>query len=146
MFKKLAVLTVILALFLPLGGCCQRLGTDGKVTKSFPNCLIKAQEFICAPPEAAKEVVTAAIPLLVATLNTMIPGTSGFINVNSAAATAENIRQGLCVFVTDLNNLIGVLQTVSAQETQAKMLRTKALAKPIDVQVLINWKVTATAK
>jgi hypothetical protein len=137
--KKLVVLTVVAAFL--LCGCCERL-VNGTVTKSFPNCLIKAEAFICNPPPEVVSLLNTANPLFVEILNKLIPGTEEYVTVNSVAATANKIQAGGCVLMTQLDALISYLQTSVFKSAEAKMMAKKA-TKATDVQVLINWKVMA---
>lgn len=141
--KKVMVLVMVLGLL--AAGCCTRM-VGGKETKSFGNCLATAQDYVCNPPQEVVAVVTTAAPLLVTVVNALVPGTAAYINAVNAAQTAQALQSGLCVFVTDLNNLISVLQSPDTQAAQAKMVSAKALPAPINTQVLINWEVTKGKK
>ena len=129
-------------------GCCSRTAVDGTVTKSFSNCLSSSQDMVCSPSPAVMATLAAAGPILTYLAAILAPGSELLVGILTSQATINSIQAGLCVTVTELNNLIKVLSSsevalAQAQLTKQAFTMKKAAPNTVNVQPLVDWGKTA---
>ena len=137
--RKLMVLVMVLSLVSM--GCCSLTAPDGTVTKSPLNCLKTAQDKVCNAPANVIAVIDAVITVAEMAVAAFVPGTAAYIAAVQSFGTAVSIKDGLCVSLTQLNQLIDFLQNPQVQAMQAKKGIMKAQAVPVDP--FIQWRNTA---
>ena len=117
--KRLLILITIVGLTLSLTGA---------------TCLQNVQTKVCNPPADVMVVANMAVTLLETALAAFVPGSAAYVALLGPYATATAIQGGVCVSVTQLNNLIAYLQSPPATKMMAKR---KAV---LNVQALIDWR------
>ena len=124
--KKILVLLVIVAL---------AFGASGAT------CMNSVATTACNPPTAVISALPAAISLIKIALSVFVPGTATYMAAVDASAVATSIESGVCVSVTQLNNLIAFLQSKDVQTLQTKaMLKAGPMkAQVINVQPFVDW-------
>ena len=124
--KKIIVLCLILSL---------AFGATGAT------CMQNVQTQACNPPAAVVSALPAAVSLIKIALSVFVPGTAAYLAAVDASAVATSIESGVCVSVTQLNNLIAFLQSKDVQTLQTKaMLKAGPMkAQVINVQPFVDW-------
>ena len=116
--KKVAILCMIVAMAFGATGatCMQNVATQA-----------------CDPPVAVTAVITSIVTLAKFGVSYFVPGTQDYMDAVSAEGVATSIEAGVCVSVTQLNNLIAWVNSMST-----KSLQTKAMVKagPMKAQVI----------
>ena len=144
--KKISrVVSIVLIFGLIVAGCCTKVGTDGKTTKSFSNCLDSAQSVVCNPTPAVVDIVTSGVTIIEAIIGSAVPGSAVFIAATDAKTVAGYILKGSCVTFEQLDKLIAFLSSDTFKTAQVKMalktgLKAAVPVKTIDVKVLTDWR------
>ena len=132
--KKLSILILIVGLAFTVSGV---------------TCMLNLQKNICNPPPAVLAVANATAPLISIAISMALPGSAVYVNAVSVMAAVTAIQGGVCLSLTQLNNLIAWLQS-----DEAKSLQTKAMYKAgpmkaqavIDPAPLIAWRDKTTKR
>lgn len=121
---KLAV-CILLALVLTVSGCA---------------FLKVVQDKVCNPPAGVMALINSAAPVVAAIIAAAVPGSAVYVAAVANQQTITAIQAGVCVSLTQLNNLIDFLQSPEVQQAQLKMMAGKKAAAPINVQPLVDWR------
>jgi hypothetical protein len=145
MNKISRVVSIVLVFGLIMAGCCTKVGTDGKTTKSFSNCLDSVQNVVCTPTTAVIDVVTAGVTIIEVIIGSAIPGSAVFIAATDAKTVAGYILKGSCVTFEQFDKLISFLSSDTFKTAQVKMapktgLKAAVPVKTVDVKVLTDWR------
>lgn len=125
-----------------VSSCCIRTDSQGVTAKSFLNCIQKAQETVCNPPDNVKALMQMAAPIIVGLVNTAIPGSVAYFNAQMALNTINSIQRIGCTSLTALNQLIAFMQSESFQ-VAAHTGKYTAMPIAVNVQPLVDWSHTA---
>ena len=101
-----------------------------------------AQKIACSPPAAVISVAQAAAPLVAVAINIAIPGSAAYVTAVTVSGAVDAILGGVCVSLTQLDNLIDWLQSDTAKTLQTKeMVKVgPAKATTLSVQPLLDWR------
>ena len=107
-------------------------------------CLQNVQTTICNPPANVIAVAKAAAPVIEMAIIMLVPGTAAWLAAVDASVAVDSIQNGICIGVSQLNNLIAFLQSSTAQTAQAKLMVKKGPMRAVALHIgpLIQWKAT----
>lgn len=117
--KKLILVVLIIGFVLSLTGA---------------TCLKQVQDKVCSPPPEVMAVVNAVAPAVGLIIATAVPGSASFVTAVANQQTITAIQGGVCVSVTQLNNLIAFIQGLNQAKAGVKAF------KPYDADALIEWR------